>query len=113
MTRQRNMSAAAAAAATKAEDTTMVEKINKSDVEKVEEDVEKGDESTPAVEESWLDWDELSLMLTREVVDEQMSWGYFSLPIWGVEAYGLFFSDVVWDDDIWNLKSIKDVPANP
>ncbi|KAK9223243.1 hypothetical protein WN944_011685 [Citrus x changshan-huyou] len=81
---------AAAAAATKAEDTTMVEKINKSDVEKVEEDVEKGDESTPA-----------------------MSWGYFSLPIWGVEAYGSFFSDVVWDDDIWSLKSIKDVPPNP
>lgn len=105
--------AAAAAAATKAEDTTMVEKINKSDVEKVEEDVEKRDESTPAVEENWLDWDELSLMLTRGFVDEQMSWGYFSLPIWGVEAYGSFLSDAVWDDDIWNLKSIKDAPANP
>lgn len=112
MKRQRNV-CAAAAAPPKAEDTTMVKNINKRDVEEVEEEIKNGVESAPAVAENWLDWDELPLMLTREVVDEQMSWGYFSLPIWGVEAYGSLFGDVVWGDDIWNLKSIKKVPANP
>lgn len=106
---------------TKAEDhaTSKARKKNKKVVDKVEEEAENGVESAPAVaaavvEES-LGWEEWPL-LTREVVDEEMSWGYFSLPIWGVEfmaeAYGSLFSDVVWDDDIWNLKSIREIPAN-
>ncbi|PSR88279.1 Mucin-3A like [Actinidia chinensis var. chinensis] len=49
-------------------------------------------------------------------VDEQMSWGTFWCPSWDIEylgeAYNALYSDVVWDDDIWHLKEIKDVP-NP
>ncbi|KAJ7943157.1 Mucin-3A like [Quillaja saponaria] len=49
-------------------------------------------------------------------VDEQMSWGSIWLPIWDMdlmgEAFAASFSDVAWDDDIWNLKNAKQFP-NP
>ncbi|CAL5419172.1 unnamed protein product [Camellia sinensis] len=48
------------------------------------------------------------------VADEQMSWGSFWCPSWDMEclgeAYNALYSDVVWDDDIWDLKGIKEVP---
>ncbi|XP_008243232.1 PREDICTED: uncharacterized protein LOC103341486 [Prunus mume] len=49
--------------------------------------------------------------LTGAVVDEQMSWGSIWMPFWDVEFmgeahYGLF-SDVIWDDDIWGLRTTK------
>lgn len=61
-------------------------------------------------EESWWPW-------LSGLVDEQMSWGSFWLPFWDVEfmqgeAYNMFVGDVIWDDDIWGIRGIKEVP-NP
>ncbi|XP_004497092.1 uncharacterized protein [Cicer arietinum] len=46
------------------------------------------------------------------VVDEQMSWGSNWFPDWDMdymgEAFNDLYSDVVWDDDIWNLN--KEIP---
>ncbi|CAB4269672.1 unnamed protein product [Prunus armeniaca] len=52
--------------------------------------------------------------LSGAVVDEQMSWGSIWMPFWDVEFmgeahYGLF-SDVIWDDDIWGLRTTKEEP---
>lgn len=48
------------------------------------------------------------------VGDEQMSWGTFWCPCWDIEfmgeAYDDLYNDVVWDDDIWDLKGIKEIP---
>ncbi|XP_054801030.1 uncharacterized protein LOC129305118 [Prosopis cineraria] len=44
-----------------------------------------------------------------DFVDEQMSWGSVWIPFLD-EAFGALYGDVVWDDDIWNLK--KEIP-NP
>ncbi|GAB4840297.1 hypothetical protein Ancab_021061 [Ancistrocladus abbreviatus] len=50
------------------------------------------------------------------VLDEQMSWGAMWFPSWDVDFMGedshhALYSDVVWDDDIWDLKSINQVPT--
>ncbi|XP_055805444.1 uncharacterized protein LOC129874211 [Solanum dulcamara] len=49
------------------------------------------------------------------VVDEQMSWGTCWSPVWDMEylgeAYINLYNDVLWDDDVWDLKSIKEVPS--
>lgn len=41
---------------------------------------------------------------------EEMTWSAVWLPFWDVEFvgrnYGVLFSDVVWGDDIWNLKNL-------
>ncbi|XP_052199975.1 uncharacterized protein LOC127806619 [Diospyros lotus] len=47
--------------------------------------------------------------------DEQMSWGAFWCPSWDIEylageAYNTLYSDVAWDDDIWDLRAINQVP---
>ncbi|ESQ28419.1 hypothetical protein EUTSA_v10019384mg [Eutrema salsugineum] len=43
-------------------------------------------------------------------VVEEMTWSTVWLPFWDVEFvgrnYNLLFSDVLWDDDIWNLKNL-------
>ncbi|KAJ0241380.1 Uncharacterized protein HA466_0217890 [Hirschfeldia incana] len=43
-------------------------------------------------------------------VVEEMTWSTVWLPFWDVEFvgrnYNLLFSDVAWDDDIWNLKNL-------
>ncbi|XP_054808180.1 uncharacterized protein LOC129310384 [Prosopis cineraria] len=44
-----------------------------------------------------------------DFVDEQMSWGSVWFPFWDMDFSGKAFvadlyGDVVWDDDIWNLK---------
>ncbi|KAJ8774692.1 hypothetical protein K2173_017138 [Erythroxylum novogranatense] len=83
-------------------------------VEKAEERKSYCGESTSPVEELVLDnWEELK-WLASDIVDEQMSWGSTWLPMWGVEyvgeAYGEMFGDVAWDEDIWNLKSINQIP---
>ena len=48
-------------------------------------------------------------------VVEQLSWGTCWSPFWDInlmgEASHAFFSDVAWDDDIWDLKDIKDSPT--
>ncbi|KAJ8548304.1 hypothetical protein K7X08_030773 [Anisodus acutangulus] len=48
------------------------------------------------------------------MVDEQMSWGTCWSPIWDMEllgeAYVNLYKDVLWDDDVWDLKAIKEVP---
>ncbi|OMO81297.1 hypothetical protein CCACVL1_12488 [Corchorus capsularis] len=66
--------------------------------------------------EHLLGWEEWPWM--RGVADEQMSWGSLWSPFWDVDfvdkAYAAFFNDVAWDDDIWNLKSIMEIPTpNP
>ncbi|KAK9934743.1 hypothetical protein M0R45_021877 [Rubus argutus] len=49
-------------------------------------------------------------------LDEQMSWGSIWSPFWDVEFMGeahyeLFSDHVVWDDDIWGLRTtINDIP---
>ncbi|MCD7473139.1 hypothetical protein HAX54_014765 [Datura stramonium] len=49
------------------------------------------------------------------VVDEQMSWGTCWSPVWDMEflgeAYINLYNDVLWDDDVWDLKAIKEVPT--
>ncbi|KAL6190313.1 hypothetical protein ACLB2K_036711 [Fragaria x ananassa] len=50
-------------------------------------------------------------------LDEQMSWGSIWSPLWdvefmGVAHYGLFSDHVVWDDDIWGLRTTsKEIPV--
>ncbi|XP_061339435.1 uncharacterized protein LOC133286105 [Gastrolobium bilobum] len=60
---------------------------------------------------SWC-WDEYMPPWLGGVVDEQMSWGSTWYPGWDMdfmgEAFSSLYSDVVWDDDIWNLK--KEIP---
>ncbi|KAJ4847931.1 hypothetical protein Tsubulata_031374 [Turnera subulata] len=100
--------------------TAVGKKKEKKAVEKVVEEERKnsvGGEISTAVmsqenlvglEDQWPSW---------SVVDEQMSWGSIWLPIWDVEYMGEashseMFSDVAWDDDIWNLKGINTIPNN-
>ncbi|CAN4121851.1 unnamed protein product [Withania somnifera] len=49
------------------------------------------------------------------IVDEQMSWGTCWSPVWDMEflgeAYINLYNDVLWDDDVWDLKAIKEVPS--
>uniref|UniRef100_A0A7N0U1M4 Uncharacterized protein n=1 Tax=Kalanchoe fedtschenkoi TaxID=63787 RepID=A0A7N0U1M4_KALFE len=49
-----------------------------------------------------------------EMIDEQMSWSMVWLPNWDAEfvgrAYHLLYGDVAWDDDIWGLKAIHEIP---
>ena len=123
MKRQRTAEAKAAKADQGKTTAAMPKKKGKkSAVSKVEEEkgtVDGGDELSPAaaeaVENNSACFEEYWPWL-RGVVDEQMSWGLVWLPIWGVEylveSYGELFSDVAWDDDIWNLKSINTIP-NP
>lgn len=51
------------------------------------------------------------------IVDEQMSWGSTWFPGWDMdfmmgEAFNSLYSDVVWDDDIWNLKNEIPIPLH-
>lgn len=63
-----------------------------------------------------MEWEEWCSCSTAWMVgDEQMSWGTCWCPLWDVEflgkaAYEDMYNDVVWDDDIWDLKSIKHIP---
>ncbi|KAL9678788.1 hypothetical protein QQ045_016639 [Rhodiola kirilowii] len=45
-------------------------------------------------------------LLPLEMIDEQMSWSMVWLPSWDAEV----FADVGWEDDIWGLKSIHEIP---
>uniref|UniRef100_A0A7N0UDX5 Uncharacterized protein n=1 Tax=Kalanchoe fedtschenkoi TaxID=63787 RepID=A0A7N0UDX5_KALFE len=51
-----------------------------------------------------------------EMIDEQMSWSMVWLPSWDAEfvgrAYHLLYGDVAWDDDIWGLKAIHEIPTS-
>ncbi|XP_010551267.1 PREDICTED: uncharacterized protein LOC104821934 [Tarenaya hassleriana] len=58
----------------------------------------------------------LGLGLKGGDVDEQMSWGTVWMPFWDVEFvgrnYGVLFNDVLWDDDIWNLRTVTEIPQH-
>ncbi|KAI8024119.1 hypothetical protein LOK49_LG03G00802 [Camellia lanceoleosa] len=75
-------------------------------------------ECVAAVEAEMLeDWEEWRWLWSRVEDDQISSWGSFWFPFWEIYWFGedfneLLCTDVVWDDDIWDLKSIKDVP-NP
>ncbi|KAK9277212.1 hypothetical protein L1049_006751 [Liquidambar formosana] len=104
----------------------MTKKKKRQQVQKVKEEgkvgeveIERRDAGEPVVEvatateigKEWEEWPWSSGM-----VDEQMSWGSCWLPHWGVEfmgdAYNVLYGDVAWDDDIWDLKGVKEIP-NP
>lgn len=121
MKMQRNVGGHNVKAATKAEGTaaastvTIAKKKGKRPIEKVENERKNSDESSPVMVENLLGWEDQWPWLMG-IVDEQMSWGSIWLPIWDVkymgEACSEMFSDVVWDDDVWNLTSINKIP-NP
>ncbi|KAB1221064.1 hypothetical protein CJ030_MR3G018951 [Morella rubra] len=101
---------------------SMTKKKAKREVGKGKEEVgeveegrrEDRDQTGLLVAESVIGWEEHYCPWLGGAVDEQMSWGSFWLPVWDIEfiseAYSTFFGDVVWDDDIWNMRSIKEVP---
>lgn len=47
-------------------------------------------------------------------LDEQMSWSSLWLPVWDMDLMGDAFgyNDVVWDDDIWNLRTQIPIPSS-
>ncbi|XP_009608095.1 uncharacterized protein [Nicotiana tomentosiformis] len=63
----------------------------------------------------WINNEWLCLWSSDNMVDEQMSWGTCWSPVWDMEfigeAYINLYNDVLWDDDIWDLKAIKEVPS--
>ncbi|KAL6350964.1 hypothetical protein AAG906_031550 [Vitis piasezkii] len=87
----------------------------KEEVGKVEDEKRDDRESMAVALESVVAWEE-EPWLSSGVVDEQMSWGLLWFPCWDMEfmgdAYSQLYSDVVWEDDVWNLKSITEIP-NP
>ncbi|XP_057425306.1 uncharacterized protein LOC130718696 [Lotus japonicus] len=60
-------------------------------------------EDNGAVINGWNNWEE-NMPLFGGVVDETMPWGYTGFPGWDMDLTENY-SDVVWDDDIWNLKN--------
>ena len=48
--------------------------------------------------------------------DEQMCWGSVWLPVWDMDfigdAFSFLYNDVVWDDDIWNLRKEIPIPSH-
>jgi len=124
MKRQRNVEGAATRTET-ASTMSMTKKKAKSEVEKRKEEVGKVEEEEERREgryQSWftvaendqMGWEEYCPWTLGGAVDEQMSWGSLWLPFWDVEfmceAYSTFFGDVAWDDDIWNVRGIMEVP---
>ncbi|OAY47294.1 uncharacterized protein LOC110618076 [Manihot esculenta] len=106
MKRQRNVDAENTKATNRA---AMAKKMKaKRAVEKVQ-DKNIGGEWTQGFVENCINWEELPWL--GGVVDEQMSWGSIWLPFWDVQYMGEacteMFSDVVWDYDLWNLRSIN------
>lgn len=79
-----------------------------------EEEVGDGGDGGLTEEEIWEEW----LWRWGEgvvQVDEEMWWGTCWDPCWDVgimgrEAYNELYNDVLWEDDVWDLKQIKDVP---
>ncbi|KAF5727751.1 hypothetical protein HS088_TW22G01448 [Tripterygium wilfordii] len=114
MKRQRNIAdSGSSRAAAKLEDEK-VKTMTKKKKSQSQGVVDKVGKESPVMAESlsrvgWEEWPWLS-----GFVDEQMSWGSSWLPNWDVEfvdrAYSTMFSDVAWDDDIWNLKNVKEIP---
>ncbi|KAK6116336.1 hypothetical protein DH2020_049798 [Rehmannia glutinosa] len=45
-------------------------------------------------------------------VDEEMSWATSWIPFWEMDAYDALYGDVLWDFDIWDLKSTG-IAQNP
>ncbi|KAM7468354.1 hypothetical protein LguiB_015916 [Lonicera macranthoides] len=69
-----------------------------------------------AAAEVVVEWEEWGLWNTS-VVDEQMSWDTYWCPLWDMELIGEayvneLYGEVVWDEDIWDLKAINHIP-NP
>ncbi|CAK7326578.1 unnamed protein product [Dovyalis caffra] len=102
---------------TKTRTSTVAKKKGKrTAVEKVEEERKNitGGESSEAVMENLQSWVDQWPWFRGSTVDEQMSWGSIWLPFWDLDYMGdactEMFSDVVWDDDIWNLKGIDKIP---
>jgi hypothetical protein len=82
--------------------------------QKVEKEERKeSSEGTTTIREgmNW-NWEEYMPWLGG-VVDEQMSWGSTWFPGWDMDFIGeAFNNDVVWDDDIWNLKNQIPIPLH-
>ncbi|KAK1374590.1 hypothetical protein POM88_030783 [Heracleum sosnowskyi] len=64
--------------------------------------------------EEWCSSSSWSWSWSWMVGDEQMCWDACWCPFWDVELMGKvyedMYNDVVWDDDIWDLKCINQIP---
>ena len=62
-----------------------------------------------------VNWEDDWRWLLGSVVDEQMSWASVWSPVWDMDlmgdAFSSLYNDVVWDDDIWNLKKEIPIPS--
>nr|DAD35354.1 TPA_asm: hypothetical protein HUJ06_005994 [Nelumbo nucifera] len=94
-----------------------VQKGTEGVVGKVGEEVKRftGDSSYSSVPgnstlEGAMGWDE-DLPWFSSLVEEQALWGWLWFPEWETEFYAVQ-NELVWDDDIWQLKDIKEIP-NP
>ncbi|KAL7110578.1 hypothetical protein ACP275_05G034700 [Erythranthe tilingii] len=81
--------------------------------EKVVEEEEEAEGVVAAVlEELAADWADLC-----SGVEEEMPWASSWIPFWEMEptgdAYEALYGDVLWDFDIWDLKSIGNVAPFP
>nr|DAD31785.1 TPA_asm: hypothetical protein HUJ06_010636 [Nelumbo nucifera] len=67
-----------------------------------------------ATMEGVMGWDE-EWPWFSSLVEEQTLWGWFWFPDWdtGCMADGSYVAEneVLWDDDIWQLKDIKEIPC--
>lgn len=106
----------------KVEDVAAVKGKKKAKREQVEQNVVN---SSMVEEESRRDVTHVSALLQMGwsyeeympwLGDEQMSWGSTWFPWWDMdfmgEAFNALYSDVVWDDDIWNLNNEIPIPLD-
>ncbi|KAK7279114.1 hypothetical protein RJT34_24158 [Clitoria ternatea] len=61
-----------------------------------------------------LNWEE-HMPWVGGLVDEQMSWAFAWFPWWDMDFmseadFSTLFSDIVWEDDIWDLKNKIPIP---
>ncbi|KAL2546429.1 uncharacterized protein Fot_15682 [Forsythia ovata] len=100
---------------TKKDSRTAVVTPKEAAVKAVEERKE-GTESEVPTAEKMMEWNEWGSLWSA--VDEQMSWATCWCPFWDMELmgdanYNELYSDVLWDDDIWDLKGSEFNVRNP
>ncbi|KAJ4960917.1 hypothetical protein NE237_020827 [Protea cynaroides] len=105
--------------------TTMMSTTKTSVLGKVEDDVKKrvvGDslsclQETECSPEILLEREDWPKFCTDDLLEEKMLWGSLWFPC-SEERYssmdGLCLLDeIIWEDDLWNLKAIKEIPTKP
>ncbi|GAA0184398.1 hypothetical protein LIER_31686 [Lithospermum erythrorhizon] len=56
-------------------------------------------------------WEESSFSWKFDDVEQMPYWCTSWCPLWDVECMADLYNDVVWEDDIWDLKATKNVPS--